>query len=136
MADILDEVIETLEDEDEELTLNPSILDSIMGRLGVDPTDNTAASYREDVMQAINGAIVSLVLAGIGPEEGFRVSDSSAEWEEFLGDTTLLDAAKNYIFLRCKLEFDPPTSGTTESFNALMDRALHDCKIIAEFLLE
>lgn len=126
----IDEEIEEVEEEP--LALETSILKSIMDMLGVDPNDTSSTSYAQNIMININSALKGLTQAGVGPAIGFRVTDATATWDEFLGDSLLFDDAKDYVYFRCRLAFDPPTAGTTDSLNKLMDEALWRCKINAE----
>lgn len=135
--DVVPEVVPEADPEEEEISLDESILSSIMKRLGTDPTDNTVASYKEDVMQAINTAIVSLTQVGVGPTSGFRITDITAKWEDFFGDSVEnLDNAKDYIYMRCRIVFDPPTASVMDSYTKMMDECLWRCNITAEGLTE
>lgn len=48
---------------------------------------------------------------GIGPANGFSISDKFATWTDFLPeDNENFEAVKTYIHLKVKLIFDPPMS--------------------------
>lgn len=115
--------------------MEQSILKSIMIRMGTDPNDESEASYIVDVIQAINGAILGLTQAGVGPSDGFRIESAEEVWEDLLGTTKLLESAKDYVYLRCRLVFDPPTAGVSESFKSQADEALWRCKHSVEQLI-
>ena len=135
MADIIDEEEPVTPEEDPEIELDESILSSIMKRVGVDPEDNSVASYKEDLMQAINTALVSLTQAGIGPNTGFRVTSIDATWTDFFGDAVEnVDNAKDYVYMRCRLVFDPPTAAVVDSYIKMMEECLWRCNITAEGL--
>lgn len=106
---------------DPKAKLEGSILISMMKRLIGDAEDLSDTSYAEDIMQEINANIIALTQKGIGPKEGFMISDETATWEDFLGEDVRLNCAKEYIYLKCKLGFDPPPAAAIESFekNAL-----------------
>jgi hypothetical protein len=53
---------------------------------------------------------------------GFFISDELATWGEFLGESTILEGVKMYIFYKVKLGFDPPTSSFVLS--AMKDQIL------------
>lgn len=85
-----------------------SILVSIKKLLGV------GAEYTHfdmDVITHVNSIFSILAQAGVGPAEGFSISDDSAVWDDFIpsGTTTHL-MVKSYVFMKCKLIFDPPTN--------------------------
>ena len=84
-----------------------SILTSIKKLLGMD-ADYTA--FDTDVIIHINTALAILCQLGVGPDKGFRIRDDSATWQDFVGEDTRLDDIKDYVYLKVKLLFDPPSS--------------------------
>lgn len=64
-----------------------------------------------DVITYINSAFSTLQQLGIGPEEGFMITDATPTWEDFLGADLRLNSAKQYVVLKVRLVFDPPDSG-------------------------
>lgn len=71
-----------------------------------------------DIIMHINAAIATLTQIGVGPSEGFFIEDASTTWEAFLGTDPQLNSAKQYVFLRVRVLFDPPqTSYLVEAFN-------------------
>lgn len=84
-----------------------SILTSIKKLLGIDEDDT---SFDTDVIIHINSAFMILTQLGVGPSEGFSISDETAVWTDFISDTKKIEAVKTYTHLRVKLIFDPPTS--------------------------
>ena len=84
-----------------------SILNTIKKMLGIE-TDDT--SFDTDVIVNINSAIMILSQYGIGPINGFIVSDNTAVWSDLVGDSKKIEAVKTYIYLKVRLVFDPPTS--------------------------
>ena len=84
-----------------------SILTSIKKLLGMD-ADYTA--FDTDVIIHINSALAILFQLGVGPDKGFRIRDDSATWQDFVGDDARLDDVKDYVYLKVKLLFDPPSS--------------------------
>lgn len=112
--------------------LQESILISIMERLDADSTDFGTTSYAGTIMQSINTHISALTQIGIGPREGFRIENELSVWSDLLGDAINLECAKDYIFLKTKLEFDPPTAASIESFEKMAAEALTRCSYVAE----
>lgn len=84
-----------------------SILTDTKKTLGI-PADYTA--FDIDILIHINSVLAILNQLGIGPEEGFEVQDSTAEWSDFLGGDPLLNNVKTYVYLRVRLLFDPPST--------------------------
>ena len=85
-----------------------SILDTTKKMLGIE-SDYTA--FDVDIIAFINAALLSLNQIGVGPNDGFVVEDSSASYEDFVGDDPyLIGAVKQYIYLQVRMAFDPPTN--------------------------
>lgn len=88
-----------------------SILDTIKQLLGI-PTDDE--SFDTDIKIHINSATIPLAQMGIGPKNGFIVVTKDQVWNDYIGSSTInLESVKNYIYLKTKLIFDPPTNTTT-----------------------
>ena len=95
--------------------MDDSILTSVKKLLGI-PEDYDP--FDKDVVMHINTAFFSLNQIGVGPPNGFVISDKTTTWSEYLTDSTNLEAVKSYIYLKVRLLFDPPTSSIiTESIN-------------------
>ena len=98
--------------------METSILTSIKKLLGI---AEDYAEFDEDIMTHINSVFLNLTQLGVGPEEGFMIKDGTAEWEDFINDSTQLQAVKTYVYLKVKLLFDPPlSSSVTESINRMI----------------
>lgn len=90
--------------------MDESILTSIKKLLGI-AEDYT--NFDTDVIIHINTAFMNLNQLGVGPEEGFKIEDNLSNWSDFIEDDgKQLEAVKTYIYLKVKLVFDPPLSGT------------------------
>ena len=83
-----------------------SILTSTKKNLGLD-ADYTA--FDPDIVLYINGVFSTLNQLGIGPEIGFAIEDATPTWDAFLGTDPRLNNVKNYMYLRVRMLFDPPT---------------------------
>ena len=81
-----------------------SILDSIKIMLG-NSVDDT--NFDAELIIFINGALSIINKLGVGPI-GYKISNSSNTWDEFLGDRTDLEEVKTNVYLRVRLAFDPP----------------------------
>jgi len=85
-----------------------SILQSIKKLIGI-TEDYTA--FDLDIIIHINSVFMILNQIGVGPVEGFSISDDSAVWSDYLPeDSKNLEAVKTYIYLKVKMVFDPPLS--------------------------
>jgi len=99
--------------------MKDSIFLTIKSLLGLD-LDYTV--FDMDVLILINSALSTLTQIGIGPSKGFVVTGETEKWTDLLGDATDLNSVKQYIFLKVKMAFDPPTN----SF--VMDSYKETCK--------
>lgn len=84
-----------------------SILDSVKKLLGI---TKEYTAFDPDIIIHINSVFFTLNQLGVGPEEGFSISDSSTTWEDYLPEGSKLEAVKSYIYLKVRMLFDPPTS--------------------------
>lgn len=93
--------------------MDSSILTDIKDQLGIKNAEYTA--FDTDLIVNINAAIGVLNQIGIGTE-GFFLINNTQTWRDFLGeDITGFQIVKQYVFLKCKVVFDPPTSSTVLS---------------------
>jgi hypothetical protein len=83
-----------------------SILDTTKKLLGFE-SDYTA--FDLDIITHINSVFSTLQSLGVGPSEGFMITDKEAIWDEFTGLDNL-NSVKSYMFMRVRLMFDPPTT--------------------------
>ena len=96
-----------------------SILNTIKKLLGPD-ADYT--HFDSEIIININAAFSRLCQLGVGPELPFKITDDSAVWSDFIDDS-FLEEVKQYIYLKVKLTFDPPTNSfLLESINKQIDR--------------
>lgn len=95
-----------------------SILNTIKKLLGIDPNYN---HFDQDIIVAINTSFNILTQIGVGNKFGFTIRNADSTWSDFLGDNQLLEQVKTYIFMRCKLIFDPPQSSVvTECYKDMI----------------
>ncbi len=84
-----------------------SILDTVKQALGVESSYN---GFDVNILLDINSALGNLNQLGIGPAEGFVVTDQSQTWAQFLGSSIKLETVKSYILYKVRLSFDPPSN--------------------------
>lgn len=88
--------------------MNESILTSIKKLLGI-PEEYEA--FDQDLIIHINTMLTRLYQVGVGVPN-FSIVDKSATWDQFLIDESKYQQAKTYVYLRVRLLFDPPQSGS------------------------
>lgn len=92
-----------------------SILNSIKKLLGVAPEYE---QYDSDIIMHINSVLMTLTQLGVGPEDGYYITGNTEVWTELVAEAGTIEAVKSYVYLKVRLLFDPPSSGTlVESIN-------------------
>lgn len=86
-----------------------SILISIKKLLGL---TEAYTQFDTDVIMHINTVFMVLNQLGVGPTEGFKISNAETTWDDYLKSDTDLEAVKTFMYLNVKLYFDPPQSST------------------------
>lgn len=77
-----------------------------LAHLGEDYTE-----FDKDIIMYINSVFLVLKRIGVGPKEGFYISDGDSTWEDFIPDNEFLrEAVKAYMGMKVRLKFDPPSS--------------------------
>lgn len=84
-----------------------SILTSIKKLLGI-AEDYT--HFDVDLIMHINSVFAVLRQLGVGPSEGFRITDSGQTWNSFTDNELAIESVKSYVYLKVRLMFDPPTT--------------------------
>lgn len=94
--------------------MDESILASIKPLVNVEEDDE---SFDGDLISYINMAFALLRRVGVGPEEGFIITDDTTTWKEFTQDKVVFALTKTYVSQKVRLEFDSSslTSATIEA---------------------
>ena len=92
--------------------MEDSILLSTKKYLGIADEDT---GFDTDILIAINSVFGILTQLGVGPKEGYSISDDTAEWSSYLENNKLLEMVKTYMYLKVRMIFDTPTSGSMNS---------------------
>ncbi len=87
--------------------MEASILTSTKKVLGL---SEEYTAFDEDVIQFINGALSTAEQAGVGITGLYEISDDTATWDQLGVDPQNLSMLKNYVYLKSRLMFDPPTT--------------------------
>lgn len=89
--------------------MEESILKTIKQLIGC-PDD--FEQFDLDLTIHINSAFAALTQLGVGPKEGYRITGPDNVWSEFEEDTQKSSLIKDYVYIKTRLLFDPPTSGS------------------------
>lgn len=88
--------------------MEDSILVTIKKMLGISAEDK---SFDVDIITNINSVFSILAQLGVGPDEGFAISDDTSKWNDYVDFTdNQLQQLKSYVYVKVRLLFDPPTS--------------------------
>ena len=111
--------------------MDESILNTIKHMLGLEP-DYTA--FDTDILVLINSAFSVLYQLKVGTKEPFRIEDDSAVWSDFVSDDQKLEMVKEYIYISCRIVFDPPSSSyVLTAYKERKDEIEWRAKISSEF---
>lgn len=86
-----------------------SILNTVKHMLGIEPE---YTHFDTDIIVDINTAINVLTQIGAAPDN-YHITGSGETFGDMLGnDLTQAEMVKTYLYLKTKLMFDPPLSGS------------------------
>ena len=91
--------------------MDTSILGSVKKMLGLDPA---YTAFDTDVIVNINSAFMILHQMGVGPTTCFSITGPNETWDQVIGGSTDLEGIKQYIFLKTKSIFDPPSTSSVQ----------------------
>lgn len=89
--------------------MEESILKTIKQLIGC-PDD--FEQFDLDLIVHINSSFATLTHLGVGPKEGYRITGADNVWSEFEDDAKKLSLIKDYVYIKTRLLFDPPISGS------------------------
>lgn len=87
--------------------MDDSILVTIKQMLGL---DINYEPFDTDIIVLINSCLMTLTQNDVGPSEGFFIKGVDETWSDFLTNPVMLQGAKEYVYLKVKMIFDPPTN--------------------------
>ena len=112
------------------MRMNDSILTSIKKLLGI---TEEYEHFDQDIIIHINSVFMILNQLGVGPSNGFSITDKTAVWSDFISEGTNLESVKSYVYLKVRLLFDPPTtSAVMESMNRMISELEFRLNVSAE----
>lgn len=84
-----------------------SILNDIKKLLG---SNENCTSFDTDIVIFVNGILATISQVGVKSNDVLQIIDGDDTWEDLFGNDERLNFIQNYIFIKAKLLFDPPTS--------------------------
>lgn len=91
-----------------------SILNSVKKMLGLDPSYD---AFDVDIITDINMVFSTLKQLGVGPVEGFSISNDSETWSDYDTDQTTIGFVKTYVYLKVKQIFDPGNNAVNSAID-------------------
>lgn len=95
-----------------------SILDEIKKMLGF---ESDYIVFDTDITIHINSVFSVLDQLGVGPLDGFWITDNTAKWSDFIGNAKHVQMIKSLVYIQVRLIFDPPASSFAQT--ALQEKA-------------
>ncbi len=86
-----------------------SILNSIKNQLNINVEET---GFDDELILNINSVFSTLYQIGVGPDNGYSISDSSSLWTDYLTNEVALEMVKSYMYLKVKSMFDPPANSS------------------------
>ncbi len=84
-----------------------SILQSTKRHLGI---QEEYGHFDCELIDWINAAFSTLHQLGVGPESPYRISSADNIWSEFIQNEAAIESVREYVYLKVRLVFDPPSS--------------------------
>lgn len=98
--------------------MSDSILTSVKKLIGIVEEETT---FDTDIIMHINSVFMILYQLGIGPTNGYSISDKTPTWTNYISPSANIEGLKSYMVLRVKSMFDPSsTSFTQDSFDKII----------------
>lgn len=89
------------------VSVNDSILTSIKKLIG---PDYDYGPFDKDLVMHINSGFMILNQIGLGPSTPFHISGDEEKWSDFMSDVDRYLSVVDWMYIRCRLIFDPPAS--------------------------
>ena len=98
--------------------MDNGILTSTKTQISIMPEDE---AFDDELIIHINAAFSVLTQLGVGPKQGFFITGYNETWDDYVVDIVQANMAKNYIWLKVRMLFDPPSNSTV--FNKMKETA-------------
>lgn len=104
--------------------MDESILESVKKDIGAFVENEDESAFDLTLVRYINSVFFTLHQIGVGPEMGFKITDGTNLWSEYISDSENLELVKSYISMKVGLMFDPPASSFVgDARKAMCDEA-------------
>lgn len=69
--------------------------------------------FRQELLNWINNTLAVLCDIGVGPKDGFLVTDETQTWADFVEPIPKWSTVITFVCSKAKLNFDPPVNGSS-----------------------
>lgn len=90
--------------------MEDSILTSVKIDLGI--SDESCEDFDSQIKHCINTAFFVLNQIGVGTEKPYVVKDKTQTWHDFASNIDEMEPVKTYVYMKTRLQFDPPQSSS------------------------
>lgn len=95
--------------------MNDNILSSVKKLCNVSEDDK---SFDQDLIIHINTVLMTVMQEWHGMDSSFRIEDGTETWDDLLGEDVNYEGLKDFVGLKVRLLFDPPSnSALLQSIN-------------------
>lgn len=93
--------------------------------------DVETEGFDKELIMHANKSFAKLRQLGAGPYDGFIIESGEETWSDFSTDKKLIGFIQEYVYIDCRLVFDPPQSSQVlkslaEELNELSWRIVND----------
>lgn len=90
--------------------MHDSVLEDVKLNLGI--IDESNVDFDRQIIQCINTSFFIIHQIGVGGNKPFVVKDSSTTWHEFSDKIDEMESLKTYVYMKTRLQFDPPQASS------------------------
>lgn len=69
--------------------------------------DSGVTAYDEELIGHINTVLMMLNQMGVGPDDGFELTDGNETWSQIIPDNIKYPGIKDYVKIKTRILFDP-----------------------------
>lgn len=88
--------------------------------------------YDEDILMHINTTLGMLSQLGVDVPDDFVVSSENQQWNEITTDSKMIRLLKEYMYLKIRIIFDPPTGSVLDAVEKVISELEWRISILAE----
>ena len=112
--------------------MTDSILNTLKASLGLTEDDT---NFDVELVMHVNSVLSFFNQLGLGPDEGYAITDANDTWEDFMGTELRYNDAKQLMYYKVRMAFDAPTVGyVVTAYEKMIEEATQRLSITREEL--